>query len=73
MLVAGIVVYAIITREHYVPEFLEQSNVARTKELSNSSYRQETNHVKPEGRFELPPLQGTESPFRVNIWDSYIP
>lgn len=59
-------------RESFVPEFLEQSNVKRTAETKNSSYNQETNHVRPDGRFDAP-LIGTESPFRVNMYDSYIP
>jgi len=70
---AVILVLAAVTREHYVPEFLEQGNVKRTAETADSSYAQQTNHVRPDGRFEAPQVQGTESPFRVNIWESYIP
>lgn len=74
--VAGILVYCAMTyfsRQHFVPEFLDQGNVEKTQATSVSSYRQETNAVRPDGRFEAPPIQGVESPFRVNMWDSYIP
>ena len=60
-------------REMFQPEFLDQSNVQRTQAKSKSSYDQSTNAVRPDGRFEAPPIQGTKSPFRVNIWDSYRP
>jgi len=73
--VAALIGYAVISRfrDHYVPEFLEQGNVRKTKEMGNSSFRQDTNHVRPDGRFAAPPIQGVESPFRVNMFDSYIP
>jgi hypothetical protein len=60
-------------REGYQPEFLDQSNVQRTQAKAKSSYDQTTNVVRPDGRFEAPPIQGMKSPFRVNMWDSYIP
>jgi hypothetical protein len=66
-------IIAILNRESFVPEFLEQSNVKRTSERSNSSYEQETNHVRPDGSFSAPPIQGVESPFRVNMVNSFIP
>ncbi len=61
------------SRETFQPEFLDQSNVERTQTKAKSSYDQSTNAVRPDGRFEAPPIQGMKSPFRVNIWDSYIP
>lgn len=60
-------------RETFQPEFLDQSNVQRTEAKAKSSYDQSTNSVRPDGRFDAPPIQGMKSPFRVNIWDSYIP
>lgn len=60
-------------REGYQPEFLEQSNVRRTQAKAKSSYDQSTNAVRPDGRFEAPPIQGMKSPFRVNMFDAYIP
>ena len=74
--VAIIVVLAAISyfgREGYVPEFLDQSNVERTQDLAVSSYAQVTNSVRPDGRFDAPPIQGIKSPFRVNMVDAYIP
>ncbi len=75
LLAAGVLFMAVIyfNRQHFQPEFLDQSNVKRTQELAVSSYSQKTNAVRPDGRFDSPPIQGILSPFRVNIWDSYIP
>jgi hypothetical protein len=70
---AIMLVYAVMSREGFQPEFLDQRNVEKTQDMSVSSYKQDTNAVRPDGRFEAPPIQGTKSPFRVNIWDSYIP
>ena len=66
-------IYAVITREGFQPEFLDQSNVKKTQDMANSSYKQDTNSVRPDGRFAAPPIQGIKSPFRVNVWDAYIP
>lgn len=60
------------TRENFVPEFLEQGNVKQTAKRATSSYTQETNHVKP----TIPlsePISGIETPFRVNMYTSYMP
>ena len=59
-------------KEGFVPEFIEQSDYKRTLETSKSSYRQETNHFSYLHDKFAPPT-GTQSPFRVNIWNSYIP
>jgi hypothetical protein len=59
------------SKETFVPEFLEQSGVRRTAETASSSYKQETNHVIP--THALPePIEGTETPFRVNMFNSYM-
>jgi hypothetical protein len=60
------------TRETFVPEFLEQGNVRRTAETATSSYAQQTNHVIPT-RPELEAIPGMETPFRVNMYNSYQP
>jgi hypothetical protein len=70
---AILVVYGVMSREYFVPEFLDQRNVERTQETAVSSYSQRTNAVRPDGHFDAPPIQGVISPFRVNVWDSYIP
>jgi hypothetical protein len=72
-LVLVLMAVAYFGRETFQPEFLDQSNVERTKAKAKSSYDQTTNVVRPDGRFEAPPIQGMKSPFRVNMWDSYIP
>ena len=57
-------------REMFVPEFLDQGNVKQTVKTGTSSYAQETNHFKltppvPE------PIDGSQTPFRVNMFNSY--
>jgi hypothetical protein len=60
------------TRETFVPEFLEQGNVRRTAETSSSSYAQQTNHVIPTPP-QLEAVPGIETPFRVNMYNSFQP
>ena len=59
------------TQETFVPEFLDQSNVKRTAERSSSSYEQTTNHVVPTP-YAQGPIPGMETPFRVNMFNSYM-
>jgi hypothetical protein len=67
------VVYSLSkSKETFVPEFLDQGNVERTAEKSGSSYAQETNHFKMT-RPEPEPISGTETPFRVNMYNSFTP
>jgi hypothetical protein len=69
-----LVLWSILSRsqERFVSEFVDKGNVKRTAETSSSSYKQQTNHfVMASGRPENPP--GIETPFRVNIWDSFMP
>ncbi len=59
------------TKEGFVPEFLDQGNVKQTTKTGTSSYAQETNHFKltppvPE------PIEGVQTPFRVNMFNSYM-
>jgi hypothetical protein len=60
------------TQETFVPEFLEQGNVRRTAETATSSYAQQTNHVIPTPP-QPEPILGMETPFRVNMFNSYQP
>jgi hypothetical protein len=60
------------TKETFVPEFLEQGNVRRTAETSRSSYAQQTNHVIPTPP-QLEAIPGLETPFRVNMFNSFQP
>jgi hypothetical protein len=64
--------YLSSSRETFVPEFLEQTNVRRTAETSGSSYEQRTNHVIPT-RVEFEAIPGVETPFRVNQYNSFQP
>jgi hypothetical protein len=60
-----------INKEAFVPEFLDQSNVMKTSKTRQSSYRQETNHFTPMANPQEP-IEGSESPFRVNMFNSYM-
>lgn len=70
VIVGTIVMVVLPKREGFVPEFLDQGNVKQTAKTSTSSYAQETNHFKltppmPE------PIEGVQTPFRVNMFNSY--
>jgi hypothetical protein len=73
-LLAAIVLigYVLTTsKEGFVPQFLEQGNVKATSDTRQSSYEQKTNHFvmtpsKPE------PVPGVETPFRVNMYNSFM-
>jgi hypothetical protein len=68
----GLAWYMSQTREHFVPEFLDRGNVKRTAERAASSFAQETNHFKP--TLAPPePVAGIETPFRVNMFNSFVP
>ena len=74
LLVAFAVLWIVLGRkekEAFVPEFLDQRNVAKTSKTRTSSYQQETNHFVP---MENPqdPIPGVKTPFRVNMYDSYM-
>lgn len=58
-------------KETFVPEFLDQTNVKKTAETSSSSYNQQTNHMQPTP-YPQDPIQGMETPFRVNMFNSYM-
>lgn len=64
--------YLVKTRETFVPEFLDQTNVKKTHDTSMSSYTQDTNHVRPTPALLEKPM-GMETPFRVNQWNSFQP
>jgi len=71
---AGIlVVWFVIQRmsEPFVPEFLDQGNVKRTEDRATSSYNQETNHFKM-APSPQEPIDGVQTPFRVNMYNSYM-
>ena len=49
----------------------DTSQRQRTDALVNSSYAQRTNHSIPQtGQYA--PIQGIETPFRINKWNAYL-
>lgn len=68
----GVLAYVLSRNtESFVPEFLDQGNVKRTTDTRKSSYAQQTNHFQmTPGPVE--PIQGQQTPFRVNMFNSYM-
>ena len=73
--VAVIVVLATLTKtwEPFSLELVDSTNVKRTDATKVSSYAQVTNHVKPPSRLGIPEVTGIETPFRVNMFNSFVP
>lgn len=51
------------------PVETESAGIDQTK--PSSSYEQKTNHF-PMPNYSMGPIQGSESPYKVNQWMSYI-
>lgn len=73
LIVALVAVWFVLRRskEHFTTEFVDQSPVKKTDLTRKSSYAQETNHFKPTP-YPEEPLTGVETPFRVNMFNSYM-
>lgn len=74
LIVAGILLVWYLstrTQETFVPEYLDQTDVKRTAERSSSSYEQKTNHATPTP-YDKDPIPGSQTPFRVNMFNSYM-
>lgn len=71
LILVAIVLYFLVMRERFV-DFSDKTQVQRTVATQNSSYAQRTNHMIPPAGPNVP-IQGIESPFRVNMFDAYIP
>lgn len=74
LIVAGILAVWYLsskTQETFVPELLDQTDVKRTADRSSSSYEQRTNHGIPTA-YDNDPIPGAETPFRVNMFNSYV-
>ena len=70
---AAWVLYRIITpREGFAKEFVDNSNEEKTEKTRASSYKQETNSFKPTVA-PPEPIPGILTPFRVNMFQSYVP
>jgi hypothetical protein len=75
LVVAFLAVMYILTlasKERFTKELVETSQQARAMEYEDSSYVQRTNHFEP-AEFSMAPLEGTQTPFQVNQFKSYIP
>jgi hypothetical protein len=73
LLVAVGVIFYVLSgyRESFVPEFLDQRGVKQTAKTSTSSYEQQTNHMKALP-YPQDPIPGVQTPFRVNMVNSYM-
>ncbi len=74
LVLALAVVWFVLTKrrvESFTPEFLDQSGVQKTVMTMKSSYDQRTNHFEP-SRPPTGPIPGVETPFRVNMYRSYM-
>jgi hypothetical protein len=73
IIVSALILWGILYKntEPFVPEFLEQAGVKRTAETKASSYEQRTNHMIPPAGPNVP-IQGLESTYRVNAYNSFI-
>jgi hypothetical protein len=69
IIVLGLVMFK--TTERFQPEFLDRSQTAKTVAVQDSSYAQTTNHMNG-ASVNLGPVQGIETPFRVNQYTSYV-
>ena len=59
-------------KESYDNEgIIDHSQRLHTDSLSDSSYKQTTNHF-PVPSTNIAPIQGNETPFRVNMFNSFM-
>jgi hypothetical protein len=75
LLIALVVIFLVIRTmsvEKFQPEFLDKTQVRQTVAVENSSYNQETNHVRP-APYSMGPIQGVPTVFQVNQYKAYIP
>jgi len=74
LLLAVVLVYMLITksREGFAAEFVDNTNARITASNKFSSYAQRTNHSMPVPGPDVP-IQGVQSPFRVNMVQAFIP
>ena len=73
IIVSLVMIMGILYRntEPFVPEFLDKTAVKRTADTKHSSYEQRTNHTIPPAGPHVP-IQGVESSYRVNAFNSFI-
>lgn len=74
LLIVGLILIGLVlwkSTEHYQPEMLDKSQVAKTISVEDSSYAQTTNHMDA-APYNPGPIQGSESPFQVNLYRAYV-
>lgn len=74
LLVAALILLGFVLwkqTERFQPEFLDKAAVRHTVAVEDSSYGQTTNHLRPSVE-TFGPIAGSESPFQVNQYRSYI-
>ena len=74
LLIGAILALALVmmkTTERFQPEFLDKAQVRKTIAVEDSSYAQVTNHADA-SRYSMGPVQGIETPFRVNQYTSFV-
>jgi hypothetical protein len=75
LVVAFLVVVYILSlssKETFTKELTDTSQQKRAIEFEDSSYVQSTNHFDP-AAYSMGPLEGTQTPFQVNQFKSYVP
>ena len=60
------------TRERFTPEFIDQSQTARTVRMEDSSYTQATNHFTPTLSREAMAVPGVPGKDQVNQWQAHV-
>ena len=74
LLVAALLALVLVMRkstEKFQPEFLDKAQVRKTIAVEDSSYAQTTNHADLTP-YSMGPINGIETPFRVNQYTSYM-
>jgi hypothetical protein len=74
LVVAFLAVLYILTlssKEKFSKELVDMTQEKRTMDYEDSSYVQRTNHFEA-APYSMAPLEGTQTPFQVNQFKSYI-
>jgi len=66
-----LLVFVVMGRENFRPEFLDTSQVRRTIAAEDSHYEQYTNHMSP-APANMGPMSGMETPFQVNQYKAFV-
>ncbi len=60
------------TTERFTPQFIDQSQTARTVRMEDSSYTQATNHFTPTPNREMMEVPGVPGKDQVNQWNAHV-